>query len=1249
MSRNCRSIKVSSELQQKLLAAFNSSYRTPGRKRARPGELLVHWEIRLGTTPPSDQAVSNLLTGKQSSCEYWLVDGLCQLLLGSAFATLDKQDWDAQAISPKLSVDSETEAERIPIPPCPYRGLYAFQEDDADYFFGRESFVEQLVATVHKNTFIPVIGRSGSGKSSVIFAGLFPRLRQLNVWHIIDCRPGRRPFYSLAKALLPLLEPQWQTISMNERRSEAQKLACALSEEKEGLKDLIEDILSNFNYRFLIFIDQFEEIFTLCTSEERENFLTQLLLVSRDFSENLTRNFSLVFTLRDDFLGEAIDSPIGVELQRFKPEILCPMTRQELRDAIEKPAEKMSVNIEECLTERILDAVCGEPGLLPCLEFSLTQLWEKQHKKQLNHSAYQQIGGVEKALANHAEEIFDGLDAQEQQQVQRIFIQLVNFDTCAQDTRRLATRSQVGSENWRLVTKLATTRLVVTGRDELTKEETVEIVHEALIRGWERLRKWIEENHQFRLWQERLRTAIERWKAIEYDEGGLLQKALLTEAEKWSESRSTEITFEEFEFIRASREYENRGRKLQSELRRKAELSEIDALISLAQARLLLQDQIGALVTSIRAGRKVRKAESPPEGTKQQVTEVLRQALSKAQEFNRFQVDNVVNEVCISADGKMIAAAVSDRTVRIWQPDGILYRTLEHEHPVYGIAFSPDGSMIASGCTDPNLRIWSVHTGELLEVFGGHTKMINKVSWSTDGLWIASASDDATVILRRINGEIVHTLQHDDMAYGAVFSPNNQLLASASLDKTVRIWNITDGKLLHEMTGHAESVNRISFSSDGCLIASASDDKTVKLWQVENGSLLDTFAAGDQNINTVSFSSDGQTIASGSTDGNIRLWRIDGTPLHTFQGHTDRVFGLAFSPDGNTLVSGAFDKTVRLWKIDRTIFYGHGDQVFSVDFSPVSQLIASGGWDKTVRLWRTDGTPVGVLQDHSDRVFNVCFSPDGSLLASASDDTTVKFWDVANGVEVLSLQGHTNRVYGVSFSPDGRLIATSSHDKTVRLWRVSDGKLLKTFEGHTDWVYGVSFSPTGKFIVSGSHDSTIRLWRLDGSAPEIIGSHDDRIWSVSVSPNGQLIASASFDRTVRIWTLDGILHHTFEGHSDVVNRVAWSQDGQVIASTSNDRSIRLWHINGALVDILEGHLDKTLGVAFSSNGQLLASTSYDKTVRLWKLEPFSTSGNQDFQLDRMLTRSCAWLEDYLRNNSDITEVDRNLCFGIDDA
>jgi WD40 repeat protein len=485
------------------------------------------------------------------------------------------------------------------------------------------------------------------------------------------------------------------------------------------------------------------------------------------------------------------------------------------------------------------------------------------------------------------------------------------------------------------------------------------------------------------------------------------------------------------------------------------------------------------------------------------------------------------------------------------------------------------------------------------KTLNGHTAAVIGISFSPDGQLIASASADKTMKLWKPDGTLLTTFQgHNAPIYGLSFSPDGQLIASASADKTVKLWTV-HGTLLKTFTGHSAAAIRVSWSPDGQLIASASADKTVKL-RKRDGTLLKTLKDHTAAVIDVSFSPDGQLIASAGADKTVKLWKPDGTLLTTLKGHTDAVYAVSFSPDGELIASASADKTVKLWKRDGTLvstLYDHSDAVTGVSWSPEGDFIASASQDKTVKLWKRDGTLIKTFKGHSAAVTRVSWSPDGELIASGSWDKTIKLWK-RDGTLWKIFQGHRGGVIRVSFSPDGKLIASASADNTVKLWKY-DGMLLKTFRGHSAPVSALSFNRQGE-IASGSVDKTVKLWKPDGTLLQTFKGHGDAIYGVNLSPNGELIASASQDKTIKLWKRDGTLLATFEDHNEPVYGVSFSPDGKLMASASQDKTVKLWKLDGTLLTTLKGHTDAVYAVSFSPQGDLIASASADNTVKLWK-------------------------------------------------
>ncbi|KAF8591398.1 WD40 repeat-like protein [Ramaria rubella] len=601
-------------------------------------------------------------------------------------------------------------------------------------------------------------------------------------------------------------------------------------------------------------------------------------------------------------------------------------------------------------------------------------------------------------------------------------------------------------------------------------------------------------------------------------------------------------------------------------------------------------------------------------------------------------------------------------------------RTLEgHSNCVTAISFSPDGKKLASASWDKTLRLWDVKTGTAIgSALKGHSSLVEAVVFSPDGRKLASASYDNTVQLWDVETAtaIGSALEgHTKSVTSVVFSSDGKKLASASRDNTVRWWNVETATAIGSALEvvHGKSVFLTIFSPDGKKLASASDDQTVWLWNIETGTAIKSILKGHcGTITSMAFSPDGRKLAS-SSDDKIWLWDVKtGTAIGSpFEGHSSTVNSVVFSPDGRKLASASLDNIVQLWDVETataigSALEGHDDYVTAVIFSPDGSKIAA--YDTTIQLWDVEtGTAIGpALKGHSGGINDIVFSPDGKKLASASNDKTVQLWDVETTTAIESaLERHNHMISSMVFSPDGTKLATASFDKTVRLWDVNTGTAIgSAFEGHSDWVNSVVFSPDGRKLASASNDSTVRLWNVKtgtaiGSALEGLNqdftlvifspdgrklaseSGDDTVWlwdvetgtaigsalegcgnllapSIVFSPLGKKLASIFKDHTVQLWDTEtgAAIGPALEGHSNYITSLVFSQDGRKLASASYDRTVRLWDVEtGTAIRSLEGHNNVVNSVTFSPDGRILASASHDQTVRLWDVETATAIGS----------------------------------------
>lgn len=1189
----------------------------------------------------------------------------------------------------------------------PYKGLQSFEEGDIDKFFGRQLLTEKLVEFVTEHPLTVVLGASGSGKSSLVKAGLLPQLKKTQPkWRILPAiRLGESPISTLNA----VLESEHLPEVVIPKKSHTKKQPL---EEGQSLKNLLKKLSEWKTHspqtKIALVIDQLEELVTLSQdNQEQEIFLNGLAKAL----ETLPDCLRIVVTLRSDFEPKFRDT--ALKSYWMKSRFIVPaMTREELRQAIVEPAAAKVMYFEPAiLVDQLIDEVAQMPGALPLLSFTLSELYfnyiksireGKRNNRAITQEDYEELGGVTRSLTQRADSEFEELvksDPVYAKTIRHIMLRMVAVGGGELARRRVLDEELVypEPENQRVqkvIGQFCAARLLVKGRDT-EGNGYVEPAHDVLMRGWTKLMAWEREHQENLILQRRLTPAAIEWKSKEQplsfqekieplvsfiDRNIIAIESFFNKinsklfrlwqrkpiSQKCNQEKQEEFLWDTNPYLKVLdghlKDDKNWFNEVEAEFlqrsirRRRNNIRRKISLISTAFAVTL-----GFLLYQWNQNQQAQSRSLALSAEQLFSSERELDALIKALKAKK-----------IMEQALWVDADTQNQVVSALQ--SVIYRIREsnqlkaHNAVVYDITFSFDSKIIASASTDNTIKLWK-SDGTLLNTISGHINEVYSISFSPDSQIFASASKDGKVKLWKSDGTLFKTLtEHKFPVYSVSFSPDGQILASASADGTINLWK-PDGTLFKTLENKGP-ISSVSFSPDGQTIASGSADGTVKLWKLD-GNLLNNFPSHNGPVMSVSFSRDGEVIASSSEDKTVKIWKLDGTLVKTLE-HNAPVYRVSFSPDSQMLASSSADNTVKVWKRDGTLLNTLTGR--SPNFSPDGQILAFAGLDNTIKLWKWNNSLRQTLTRPADVVLGVNFTPKGDTLASASADKLAQLWK-PDGTKLKTLRGHQNLVSSVSFSPNSQMIASGSWDTTVKLWK-PDGKLLNTFYKHKAPVYSVSFSPDGQTIASGSFDTTVNLWKPNGELLNTLSKHSGGVISLSFSPDNQTLASASLDKTVKLWKTDGSLLNTIN-HNAQVYSVSFSPDGQTLASASDDGTLKVWKTDGTLIKSWTGHRIAANSISFSPDGKTLASTGDDKTVKFWKPDgswiatlpghtgairslSFSpdgktlVSGSDDktmilwnlegLEVDALLKHGCFWMRDYLNNpNANLSKEDRQVC------
>ncbi len=1078
--------------------------------------------------------------------------------------------------------------------PCPYKGLEPFQLEDTALFFGREELVAELAARLERTPILAVVGPSGSGKSSLVRAGLLPELtRQATI-----ITPGTDPLAELAAA------------------GDTDLLVC----------------------------DQFEELFTLCRDEgERRSFIDALLEHGEDGRQ-------VIVAMRADFYGYCAAYPALAAALQEHHVLVGPMSEEEVRRAIERPAEQAGLLLEPGLAEAILRDVVGEPGALPLLSHSLLETWKRRSDRMLSLIGYLQAGGVHGAIAKTAQTVYaEALSAEQRALARGIFLRLTEVGEHTEPTRRRASIAELTPRAGEAAAVEEVLRLLAEARLITIGEETVELAHEALIGHWPTLRGWLDEDREGRVLHRGLTQAAQEWQKLSQDPGALYRGARLAGVSDWAAGHDDELNELERAFLAASRQAElneietTRRRNsrlrvlvaalaillvaavgagavalvLREQAKEEARIAKARELAAAAQANLDVDPERSILL----AIEAVQTARQHGAGGIREAEQILHEALAESRVL--LSVPGVGHDVDFSPDGRRFVAADADgktASVRDAESGEALLRLTGHSGEVLSVEYSRDGKLIATASDDGVAMLWDAGTGRAIRTIDARVRRVFTARFSPEGDKLVTLGGDSASVwdvesgrrLARI-GRVLGGAARSSTgnAEGVAFLPGSRLAVARGPERAdgvaLRVLDALSAEEQLVVESDGSLIDDLDASSDGSLVAVGENSGEVTLWRLPAAHAFDRVGTR-QEVSDFAFSADGRLLATAGRDGSIRIWDVTPTGAlerHSLYGHVGPVSRVAFSGDGTLLVSSGVDGYARVWDVSPS---GRGEALTlpgatgsrgpgGVEFASNERIVATSRVEGDVRTWDLSTRQLLAarpgLACSSAEVMDTDLSPDGSNLATGCADGYAYIFDLETGEQLASLFVG-GWVLGVAFSPDGSRLAAAGDDGSALIFDVKSGGELRqlasksagTYEGEdVIRVHGVAWSPDGdRVLAMGLRTTSVwdtrtgRLvhelpagagvwgsraaWTRDGTNLLLGGTSGVDIWDaeageragqlvtgetgpLAISPDGLLVALLLNDNTTRIWdwrTGDEVLTLPSGGQ-----RLAFSPDGRLLA------------------------------------------------------------------------------------------------------
>jgi WD40 repeat protein len=1206
--------------------------------RRRAGMTQVELSIAVGySSPQISRLEQNMRLPDLPTIEARFVPVLC----------LEDQP---EAVARLLELASAVRREDSPASGmCPYKGLDYFDEPDADLFVGREALTEKLtnrvLALVSRNDvnhgrFFAVVGASGSGKSSLVRAGLVPALRWNKTsasWPIIVLTPNAHPLESLASTITsenPSLIAS--TTLMDDMANDPRSLSLFLKRMARG----------NAGY-FLLVIDQFEELFSLCRSDdERSSFIDNLMACAMEEDGKGI----VIITLRSDFYTHCAAYPqLRLALAR-QQEFIGTMSVDEMRRAIEEPALRGRWEFEAGLVDLILHDVGQEPGSLPLLSHALLETWQRRHGRKLTLSGYNSAGGVRGAIAETAEAVFtDQLTPVQQAIARRIFLRLTELgdESSAGDTRRRATYSELilrpeESEDTNFVIKtLADARLVT------TSEDGVQVAHEALIREWPTLRAWLEENRDGLRLHRQLTQAAQEWSAAGNEPDLLYRGARLVQAREWSISHGDDLNSLEKDFLAASlafseKEVAERQEQQQRELeiaRKLAETEKQRAEEGLKSARRLQRRSIVASVVGVLAILLAVLA-----------VVAWQRSASQAAINQSLNLASAAQQVDQTGQGDL-ALALALESVKINQPpleslnalrsialgNGTRMLIEKDHNAVTALTISADGKTLLSGsCISPGgqnnclvgeLTLWDATSNKELHRWSAHTGFVTAVAFSQDGQSVVSGSTDGYLIQWDLDGKLIRQLSgHRGSITNALLVPGTNTLLSGSADGYLILWDLSTGNVLERYNATGSPVTALALTSDGSTAVSAHEDRFVRVWDLSRRDPAYEFISGGAEINSIAISPNKRWIIFPDNEIpylSLRMINaLDGSLLNKYQ--LDCTPGeVAFSPDGSyaliTCSTMIIELDVQNWNITRR-YSGHGDVFNTISISPDGNLGLTSSTDGSIRLWNlNDQLDYQVDTIDADKLNSMAITSDGKFLI-LSDNKRDGFeaptmWDITQkkGTRtyypeaILSMNSGDTKI-----SSDNRFIAAIGIQKSsgisyLMVWDVESQALICNVHEFDGSASALAISPDNQHLLVSTQVTSEPFGQLllfNIQTCEIVQRFDsnESVTSIAYNSDGtRFITGSGLSGSVILWdvaTGKEIRRYSYT-KIGLVQAVAFGPgDNTILGSGLGE--IFLWDVStGNLLKRYTGLSTFPASFVVSQDGKFLLSGTTNGELVLW--------------------------------------------------